>query len=196
MSAAPTPSTTKAGLLGAAERNASKAGANLASLAIVLIMIVTVVDVVTRGVSARSVPGMIESAEIILVAAAVLGLGYAQRMKAHVSTSIFMDALPPAMAHILRRAGLLVVVVGGHAASASGETRGLEEIGGVDVAQKLFREHGDGHRDVAEILAGAGARDRRHCAVTEIAIGGHFKDGQLHGVAGCGGGGLGRNGCG
>ena len=108
MSAAPTPSTTKAGLLGAAERNASKAGANLASLAIVLIMIVTVVDVVTRGVSARSVPGMIES---ILVAAAFLGLGYAQRMKAHVSTSIFMDALPPAMARILRRAGLLVVVV-------------------------------------------------------------------------------------
>ena len=111
MSTAPTPSTTKAGLLGTAERNASKAGANLASLAIVLIMIVTVVDVVTRGVSARSVPGMIESAEIILVAAAFLGLGYAQRMKAHVSTSIFMDALPPAMARILRRAGLLVVVV-------------------------------------------------------------------------------------
>ena len=111
MSTAPTPSTTKAGLLGAAERNASKAGANLATLAIVLIMIVTVVDVVTRGISARSVPGMIESAEIILVAAAFLGLGYAQRMKAHVSTSIFMDALPPAMAHILRRAGLLVVVV-------------------------------------------------------------------------------------
>ena len=92
--------------------------------------------------------------------------------------------------------GLLVVVVGGHAASASGETRGLEEVGGVDVAEEFFREHGDGHRDVAEILAGAGARDRRHCAVTEIAIGGHFKDGQLHGVAGCGGGGLGRNGCG
>ena len=90
--------------------------------------------------------------------------------------------------------GLLVVVVGGHAASAGGETRGLEEIGGVDVAQKLLREHGDGHRDVAEVLAGARARDRRHCAVTEIAIGGHFKDGHLHRVAGCGGGGLGRNG--
>lgn len=111
MTPPPTPDTRKEGLLDAAARNASKAGANVATLAIFLIMIVTVIDVATRGVSARSVPGMIESAEIILVAAAFLGLGYAQRMKVHVSTSFFIQALPPSVARILRRAGLGVVLV-------------------------------------------------------------------------------------
>ncbi len=111
MTPPPTPNTGKKGLIDATARNASKVGANLATVAIFLIMIVTVIDVVTRGVSARSVPGMIESAEIILVAAAFLGLGYAQRMKAHVSTSFFMDALPASVARILRRAGLGVVFV-------------------------------------------------------------------------------------
>lgn len=91
--------------------DAPRIGASLATLAIFLIMIVTVLDVGARTLFHRSVPGMIESAEIILVAAAFLGLGYAQRMKAHVSTSLVLDALPRRPARLLRRIGLVVVAL-------------------------------------------------------------------------------------
>lgn len=111
MAEAPIPPDDKAGLLGAAARHASRIGANCATLAIFLIMIVTVVDVGARVLFARSVPGMMESAEVILVAAAFLGLGYAQRMRAHVSTSFIVDALPRAPARWLVRAGLAAVAV-------------------------------------------------------------------------------------
>lgn len=83
----------------------------MATLALFLIMIVTVVDVFARSLLGRSVPGMIESAEVILVAAAFLGLGYAQRMKAHVSTAVFVQAMPPQVARGIRLASTAALAV-------------------------------------------------------------------------------------
>ena len=114
--------------------NASKMGATLATLAIVLIMTVTVIDVITRSVSDRSVPGMIETAEIILVTAAFLGLGFAQRMKTHVSTSVFIDALPSSASRYLRQAGTIVLALYAAGAAAISAQRAWFAFRGGEVA--------------------------------------------------------------
>ena len=106
------PAITKAGDHGPADRRSSllsKTGANIATVALFLIMVTTVVDVLSRSLFGRSVPGMIESAEVILVAGAFLGLGYAQRIRAHVSTSFFVDAIPRRAARFIKRTGLLIL---------------------------------------------------------------------------------------
>lgn len=88
----------------------SRAGAGVATCALFLIMATATLDVVSRNMMGRSVPGVIESAEVILVIGVFLGMAYAQRMKAHVSTSIIVELFPAAIGRWLRVIGLVIVI--------------------------------------------------------------------------------------
>lgn len=99
----------------------SLAGANTGTFALFLIMITVVVDVLGRRLSDRSVPGMLESAEVILVLGAFFGLAYAQRTKGHVATSLVVELLPRRAAQWLQSFGLAVLTLYvGCAAALSG----------------------------------------------------------------------------
>ena len=89
----------------------SRVGANLGTCALLLIMSAATVDVLSRNLFRKSVPGIIESAEVILVIGVFLGMAYAQRLKAHVATSLIIDRFPAPAARVLRAAGLLAVIV-------------------------------------------------------------------------------------
>lgn len=84
-------------------------GAHVGAAGIVLIMLGTTADVLRRSLEGRSVPGVIEGAEVILVIAVFLGLGLAQRDDIHVSTSLVVDRVPRRIGLILRVFGLLVL---------------------------------------------------------------------------------------
>ncbi len=71
------------------------------------------------------------------------------------------------------------------------ETRRLQQIGRIDVAQKFRREHGDRHRHILEILTGAETSDGRKGEVADILIGGNFEYRHLHGFGRNSGGGRG-----
>jgi TRAP-type C4-dicarboxylate transport system permease small subunit len=87
----------------------SRLGANVATCALFLIMTSATLDVASRNLGGRSLPGVVESAEITLVIGAFLGLAYAQRIKAHVATSIITDLFPRQLARLMRIIGLGIV---------------------------------------------------------------------------------------
>lgn len=87
----------------------SRFGANVATCALFIIMVSATLDVASRNLGGRSLPGVVESAEITLVIGAFLGLAYAQRTKAHVATSIITDLFPAPLAWFMRVVGLFIV---------------------------------------------------------------------------------------
>lgn len=87
----------------------SRLGATIATCGLFVIMASATLDVASRNLSGRSVPGVVEISEIMLVIGAFLGLAYAQRMKAHVATSLFVELLPLMAARIMRALGLVIV---------------------------------------------------------------------------------------
>jgi TRAP-type C4-dicarboxylate transport system permease small subunit len=80
--------------------------AALGSVAVIGIMLATVSDVVGRVLFRSSVAGAVEVAELLLVAAAFLGLGLAQKKRAHVSIALLKS-------QISRRAARAVQIVAG-----------------------------------------------------------------------------------
>ncbi len=111
----------------------SHAGANLATLALFLIMVTTTVDVVSRNFFDRSVPGIIESSEVILVAGAFLGLAYGQRTKSHVVTTVLIERVAPGPARVLRIIGLLLLALYIGFASAFSASRAYQSFVGGEV---------------------------------------------------------------
>lgn len=91
-------------------RLASTAGDYIAVTGVVVIMFATCADVFRRTLTGRSVPGVVEGSEVMLVIAVFLGLGYAQREKVHVATSVVTDRLPDAVSRTVRIAGILVAI--------------------------------------------------------------------------------------
>lgn len=89
----------------------SQISANVATFALFLIMIMVTLDVAGRNFWNRSVPGIIESAEVILVIGAFLGLAYAQRTRSHVSTTFIIELMPRALARVVKTAGLAVLAL-------------------------------------------------------------------------------------
>lgn len=85
----------------------SHGSANIATLALFVIMLATTADVISRNFLDHSVPGVIEGSEVILVAGAFLGLAYGQRTKTHVATTVLIERLPSSLARALRAVGLL-----------------------------------------------------------------------------------------
>jgi TRAP-type C4-dicarboxylate transport system permease small subunit len=89
----------------------SRAGAGIATCALFLIMLTTCLDVASRNMFGKSIPGVLESGEVILVIGVFLGMAYAQRLKAHVATSLIVDRFSAPVARVMRAAGLAVVIV-------------------------------------------------------------------------------------
>jgi len=88
----------------------SRTGAGFATCALFLIMATATLDVASRNLRGQSIPGVLESAEVILVIGVFLGLAYAQRLKAHVATSLIVDRFPPLVSRVMRATGLLAVI--------------------------------------------------------------------------------------
>lgn len=77
----------------------------LGSIATVAMMVVTTVDVLSRNLAGRSIPGLLELTETLLVVAVFLGLSYAGVANAHVSVDLLTSHFPPALSH--RVAGVM-----------------------------------------------------------------------------------------
>lgn len=78
---------------------------------IVVVLVMTVADVVRREISGKSVPGVVEWSEVAMVMIVFLGLGYAERQRAHVSMTLFVRMLPPRTAAIINSLGLFLVLL-------------------------------------------------------------------------------------
>lgn len=83
--------------------------AGAGSIALFAIMAMTAADVLNRALRGTSIPGVIESSEVMLVFGAFLGLAYAQRAKTHVSTNILIERLPARLATVFRVLGLVIL---------------------------------------------------------------------------------------
>lgn len=86
----------------------SAGSAAVASLMVLLLLIGNVVDSMSRAVSGRTIPGILEASENLLVAIVFLALGFAYRKGAHVAIGGLIDALPAWMGSLLYK-----VVLGG-----------------------------------------------------------------------------------
>ncbi len=68
--------------------------AGVSGFFLIPLMIITAVDVVGRDVFNHPIPGTVELSQYMLAIFILLGLAYAQQMKAHVAVSIFTSRLP------------------------------------------------------------------------------------------------------
>ena len=73
----------------------------VASLATLAVMIAIVIDVVSRNITGKSVPGLLEMSESGLVAAVFLGLAYAGTTNSHVAVDLLTSHINPTLARIL-----------------------------------------------------------------------------------------------
>jgi TRAP-type C4-dicarboxylate transport system permease small subunit len=85
--------------------------ATLGTCAVIGIMLSTVADVIGRFLFRASVPGAVETAELLLVAAAFLGLGVAQQQRAHVSIAILLHRLPARAERVFRRIDDIILLL-------------------------------------------------------------------------------------
>lgn len=83
----------------------------LAIACIVVIVLLTVADVVRRSTAGRSVAGVTELSEVMMVAIVFLSLAFAERRGAHVSMTLVRRKLRPRAAAILNGLGLLVMII-------------------------------------------------------------------------------------
>lgn len=83
----------------------------LASVTLIVVILMAIVaDVVRRSTSGKSVPGVVEWAEVAMVMIVFLALGYAERQRAHVSMTLVVRALRPRIAAVINSIGLLLVL--------------------------------------------------------------------------------------
>lgn len=84
-------------LRAAARKLAGPLGA-LGSIATVAMMVATTLDVLSRNFVGRSVPGLLELTETLLVVTVFLGLSYAGATNAHVSVDLLTSRFPKRLA--------------------------------------------------------------------------------------------------
>ena len=68
--------------------------AGVSGFFLIPLMIITAIDVVGRDIFNHPIPGTVELSQYMLAIFILLGLAYAQQMKAHVAVSIFTSRLP------------------------------------------------------------------------------------------------------
>lgn len=73
----------------------------LASVATILIMIVVTIDVFSRNLGGKSIPGLLEMSESALVATVFLGLAYTGVTNGHVSVDLVTAKLPVSVSRTL-----------------------------------------------------------------------------------------------
>jgi TRAP-type C4-dicarboxylate transport system permease small subunit len=86
-------------------------GDYIAALSISLMMFGISADVIRRAITGRSIGGVLEASEVLLVFVVFLGLGYAQFTGAHVSTSILTSRLPRLPRRVVQGIGLTFALV-------------------------------------------------------------------------------------
>ena len=60
-----------------------------------IMVIITMLDVLSRHLLHRPIPGVIELNEVLMVGIVFLGLGMAQKEKSHIRAELFVSRLPP-----------------------------------------------------------------------------------------------------
>jgi TRAP-type C4-dicarboxylate transport system permease small subunit len=76
---------------------------------ILIIMVAMVADVARRYLTGRSIPGVVEYTEVLMVGVIYLGLAYAQRKGDHIGVDIFTTRMPPRVSQIVQAIGLIIV---------------------------------------------------------------------------------------
>ena len=66
----------------------------LATLATISMMVTITIDVVVRGITGASVPGVLELSETVLVAAVFLGMAHTGATNGHISVDLVTDRIP------------------------------------------------------------------------------------------------------
>jgi TRAP-type C4-dicarboxylate transport system permease small subunit len=82
--------------------------AAIGAVAVAAIMVLTVVDVTRRTLTDKAIEGVVESAPLLLLAAAALGMAQAERNRIHVRTSMVTSRLPLRPRLILRAFGAVM----------------------------------------------------------------------------------------
>ena len=90
---------------------ASELSSFIAGLCVLFLVFGTTYDVLQRGITGRGIPGIIEYAEIFLIALVYLSIANTQRIGGHVSSTIVSDRLPARISIIGEILGLLLVSV-------------------------------------------------------------------------------------
>lgn len=104
------PAVRTGGLVRRTVHQATKVLALLAVFCIVVMLVAIVADVTRRTLFGQAVPGVVELAEVMMVAIVFLGLGFAERRGAHVSMTLLVRKLPPRTAAVVNGLGLLLVM--------------------------------------------------------------------------------------
>lgn len=81
---------------------------NLAAAAILVVMVLVSTQIVARYVFNRALPGIYESAELLMVAIVFLGLAYTQSQHGHVRMELLVTRLSPRWKSILEAFTLLL----------------------------------------------------------------------------------------
>lgn len=81
----------------------------LATTALLIIVVVSVVDVLSRNLLSTGIPGVVEYAEILMVLMIYLGLAITQQKREHVSMSVLVDRLPLRVGAFVEATGMAVV---------------------------------------------------------------------------------------
>jgi len=79
-------------------------------LLILVMMVATVSDVISRLVVGRPIAGVIEMGEVLMVAIVFLGLAYTESKGAHVRMTLVIRKLPPRTAAVATMLGLALVL--------------------------------------------------------------------------------------
>jgi|TARA_B100001146_G_scaffold209953_2_gene207396 TRAP-type C4-dicarboxylate transport system permease small subunit len=87
----------------------------VAGVAVFILMLLTLTEVISRAVSGRSMPGIVEYSEVILTISVFLALGLTQAEGQHITTSIMTSRLHDrprrAVIGVFGLVGIIVVVV-------------------------------------------------------------------------------------
>ena len=83
----------------------------ISALAVAVMMTITTLEVVVRGVFYTSVPGSYEYVSLLFVYLIFLGLAFSQRRNAHIAIGIVYDRLPRKTRQIVQGVFLLVAFV-------------------------------------------------------------------------------------
>lgn len=65
-----------------------------------IMVIITILDVLSRHLLHRPIPGVIELNEVFMVGIVFLGLGMAQKEKSHIRAELFVSRMPPKLRRI------------------------------------------------------------------------------------------------
>jgi TRAP-type C4-dicarboxylate transport system permease small subunit len=76
-------------------RQINRVIAGVGACFLIPLMVITAGDVMSRDVFNRPIPGTVELSQYMLAVFILLGLAYAQQVKAHVGVSIITSRLPP-----------------------------------------------------------------------------------------------------